>query len=135
MPTATVRVHPTRSTARPTTPQRRHQARSLLRSRSRWELEKDFGELLALAPRRSTRAMAWHDPATLAQQIDRIARQVGSRPGLLHRVERFLDAWHDADPEDRRWSLHAWRLGGARVVETVYTPPADRRQGCRLAGA
>jgi hypothetical protein len=136
MPTATVRVHPTRSTARLTTPRHPpHQARSPLRSRSRWELEKDFGELLALAPRRLTRATAWHDPSRLAQQIDRIARHVGSRPGLLHRVERFLDAWRDADPDDRRWSLQAWRLNGARVVETVYTPPADRQRGSRFAGA
>lgn len=76
------RVQPARCTARPTTPRHpRHSVRSLLFFRSRWELEKDFGELLALAPQRSKRAMAWRDPARLEQQINRIAREVGSRPG------------------------------------------------------
>ncbi|TDR46801.1 hypothetical protein DFR29_103337 [Tahibacter aquaticus] len=115
MPTATFRVHPTRSTARPTTSGRpKHQARSPLRSRSRWELEKDFGELLALAPRRSTRAITWHDPSRLSQQIDRIARHIESQPRLLHRVEQFLDAWRAADPVDRRWSLVAAGVAARR---------------------
>ncbi|WP_133818053.1 hypothetical protein [Tahibacter aquaticus] len=93
---------------------------------SRWELEKAFGELVAIAPPRSTRTLAWHDPVRLQQQIDAIARQVGTKP-LLPRVRRFLDAWRDASDDVRRWSLRAWQVSCVCAVETVYTPPVDRQ--------
>lgn len=93
---------------------------------SRWELEKSFGEMIAIAPSRSTRALAWHDPVRLQQQMDRIARRVGMRHLLLPRLQRFIDAWEEANDEVRRWSLRQWKVSCACAVETVYTPPADR---------
>lgn len=80
-----------------------------LQDYSRWELEKRLAEIVGELPQAAQQVLAWEDPAWLLLQIHLVMATLLDNGGTQPRTTQFIEAWSNADHEDRLAALRTYR--------------------------